>query len=30
MYKLTDKMIQQFEKDLNKFHELFQGGRCQA
>lgn len=23
-------MIQQFEKDLNKFHELFQGGRCQA
>ena len=30
MYKLTDIMLQNFEKDLKKFHELFQGGRCQA
>ena len=30
MYKLTDVMIQNLEKDLKKFHELFQGGRCQA
>ena len=30
MYKLTNVMIQNLEKDLKKFHELFQGGRCQA
>lgn len=30
MYKLTDIMFQNLEKDLKKFHELFQGGRCQA
>lgn len=30
MYKLTDRMLQTFEKDLRKFHELFQGGRCKA
>lgn len=30
MYKLTDIMLQSLEKDLRKFHELFQGGRCQA
>jgi hypothetical protein len=30
MYKLTDMMLQALEKDLHKFHELFQGGRCQA
>lgn len=30
MYKLTNKMIQNLEKDLIKFHELFSGGRCQA
>jgi hypothetical protein len=30
MYKLTDRMLQALEKDLRKFHELFQGGRCQA
>ena len=30
MYKLTDIMLQTFEKDLRKFHELFQGGRCQS
>jgi hypothetical protein len=30
MYKLTDIMLQNLEKDLRKFHELFQGGRCQA
>ena len=30
MYKLTDRMLQALEKDLHKFHELFQGGRCQA
>lgn len=30
MYKLTDIMLQNLEKDLKKFHELFQGGRCQA
>lgn len=30
MYKLTDVMLQNLEKDLKKFHELFQGGRCQA
>lgn len=23
-------MLQNFEKDLKKFHDLFQGGRCQA
>lgn len=30
MYRLTDIMLQNLEKDLKKFHELFQGGRCQA
>ena len=30
MFRLTDIMLQNFEKDLHKFHELFQGGRCQA
>ena len=30
MYKLTNTMLQNLEKDLRKFHELFQGGRCQA
>lgn len=30
MYRLTDVMLQNLEKDLKKFHELFQGGRCQA
>ena len=30
MYKLTDRMLQHLEKELQKFHELFQGGRCQA
>ena len=29
-YRLTDIMLQNLEKDLRKFHELFQGGRCQA
>jgi len=29
-YKLTNIMLQNLEKDLIKFHELFQGGRCQA
>ena len=28
MYKLTPKMVQHLEKDLNKYHELFGGGRC--
>ncbi|MBY0378907.1 MAG: hypothetical protein K2P99_00750 [Burkholderiales bacterium] len=30
MFRLTDIMLQNFEKDLRRFHELFQGGRCQA
>lgn len=30
MYRLTDLMLQNLERDLRKFHELFQGGRCQA
>jgi hypothetical protein len=30
MYKLTDIMLQNLEKDLRKFHELFQGGRYQV
>jgi len=30
MYRLTDIMLQNLEEDLKKFHELFQGGRCQA
>ena len=30
MYKLTDIMLQNFEKSLIEFHKLFQGGRCQA
>ena len=30
MYRLTDVMLQNLEKDLKRFHELFQGGRCQA
>jgi hypothetical protein len=29
-YRLADVMLQNLEKDLKKFHELFQGGRCQA
>ncbi|CAG8839353.1 6993_t:CDS:2 [Gigaspora margarita] len=30
MYKLTDIMIQNLEKDLKTFHSLFSGGRCEA
>ena len=30
MYKLTDIMIQNLEKDLRTFHSLFSGGRCEA
>lgn len=30
MYKLTNNMVQALERDLKKFHDLFQGGRCQA
>jgi hypothetical protein len=30
MYKLTDIMIQNLEKDLKIFHSLFSGGRCEA
>ena len=30
MYRLTDIMLQNLEKDLKKIHELFQGWRCQA
>jgi len=30
MYKLTDRMLQNLEANLRRFHELFQGGRCQA
>jgi len=30
MYKLTDIMIQNLEKDLKTFHRLFSGGRCEA
>ena len=30
MYKLTYRMIQNFEKDLETFHILFHGGRCEA
>ena len=28
MYKLTPRMLQHFRKNLEKFHELFDGGRC--
>ena len=30
MYKLTNAMIQNLEKDLKIFHSLFRGGRCEA
>ena len=30
MYKLTDRMIQKLEKDLEIFHNLFSEGRCEA
>ena len=30
IYRLADTMLQHLEKSLIKFHELFQGGRCQA
>jgi hypothetical protein len=30
MYKLTNVMLQNLEKNLIEFHKLFQGGRCQA
>ena len=28
MYKLTPRMLQHFERDLEKYHQLFDGGRC--
>ena len=28
MYRLTPRMLQRFERDLRKYHELFSGGRC--
>ena len=30
MYRLTPRMLQRFERDLQKYHELFSGGRCQG
>lgn len=30
MYRLTGRMLQRFESDLRKFHDLFMGGRCSA
>ena len=30
MYRLTNEMLQNFENNLKTFHQLFQGGRCQA
>ncbi|CAJ2377242.1 MAG: hypothetical protein MPK11_08645 [Gammaproteobacteria bacterium] len=28
MYRLTSRMVQSLERDLRKYHDLFQGGRC--
>ena len=28
MYRLTARMLQRFKRDLEKYHELFAGGRC--
>ncbi|MGI9439609.1 MAG: hypothetical protein ACR2OT_01390 [Parvibaculales bacterium] len=28
MYKLTPRMLQRFERDLRKYHDLLDGGRC--
>lgn len=28
MYRLTARMVQAFRKNLEKYHELFSGGRC--
>ncbi len=30
MYKLTEIMLQNLEKNLKQFHDMFSGGRCQA
>ena len=30
MYKLTERMLQRFENDLKKYHELFSGKRCET
>lgn len=30
MYKLTPRMLQHFRKDLETYHNLFTGGRCQG
>ena len=30
MYHLTPRMLQRFERDLGKYHDLFSGGRCQG
>ena len=30
MYKLSDLMLQNLESNLRKYHELFQGGRCDS
>ena len=30
MYKLTERMLQRFENDLRKYHELFSGKRCET
>ena len=28
MYRLTPRMVQRLERDLRKYHDLFDGGRC--
>ncbi len=28
MYQLTPRMLQRFQSDLRKYHDLFSGGRC--
>ena len=30
MYKLTPRMLQHFKQDLHRYHNLFDGGRCQG
>ena len=30
MYRLTARMLQRYERDLGKYHDMFSGGRCQG
>lgn len=30
MYELTPRMLQRFQQDLRRFHDIFTGGRCSA